>query len=566
MSSSVHPGETVDARVVLYERTETPVNAIRVTLRGHQRVAAHQPVVFETMSLAAEVARQIRLAPGWYEYRVRFALPEDAPLSFVGAVFSVWYTVVVHVDIPFWPDARDVFNIAVAARDRLRPSPRPRAQTTASGAGPFLELSLDDTVVAPGEFLTGAIAAGHVDPSSVRRIKLSLVAAERALSGRAEIERSRTHAVYVLAPGDVARGVPVRFKVVVPLHLTPAFQSPVAGLRWWFEARLERSLRSDLLTFVELDVGAFSFPRPETRGAPGPLLGTERWRRVWGEAAARHGLALDAEDLLLTGEIAGAEVRVSMGGDGQRFEVALDYPSLGIGLEVTRRRLPFGGIDIDDAAPAFAQRFRVRAREPAQARAALTNDLRRDLVAFSEARIDDVSVRAWLPGEDRDKVGAALDLVDALAQAIARARDRIPPPLSMAAALPAWSSFAESNRGKLFAGDMRVEAHLGGAPFEIATEFDHDAPARTRVAVRVDPPLPNAFDASDAAALGARARAAPVLARELSSIGALKIEEEKITLLLPRPLADPEEHAPTVASLLRLASLLRGDAGAGPYR
>jgi hypothetical protein len=517
------------------------------------------------MSLVAEVARRVRLSPGTYEYRVRFKVPEDAPLSFAGGLLGTSYSVQVHVDIPFWPDALDTFNIAVISPLRPRPAPQPRAQTTANGAEPFLELSVDDVVVAPGERLTGALAAGHVGGSLLRRIRLSLIAEERAVSGTSRWERSGAHAVYFLPVGDIGSGVPAHFNIAIPTEVTPSFRSGTATLTWWLEARLERTLRPDLVSFIGLDVGAFSSPRPATVGARA-LLGSERWRRRWQDAGARHGLALDPEDLVLTGEIAGAETRVAMSADGQSFAVNLAFAPLGIGLEVSRRRLPFGGIDVDDEAPTFARRFRVSAREAAQARAVLSLDLRHCLVAFEEASIDDGSARASLPGEDRDKIGAAVDLVDALAQAIARARERIPPPAAMAASLGAWTAFAEDHQGTLSRGDMRVEGRLGGVPFTVATEFDGATPVRTRITARIDPPLPAPIDASDLVALGAKSRAAVALVGELASHGKLTIDEERITLLVARALADPGEHAPTVASLFRLAGLLRGDAGAGPYR
>ncbi|KYF92717.1 hypothetical protein BE20_11095 [Sorangium cellulosum] len=575
MSRTVHPGDVVLVELVLRSRARTPVDSIELHLEGMQIARVEERVLVPPhfLSLVARLAGETTLPEGEQRYRASFPLPADAPCSYLGTRAEIRYGITLSIAIPWWLDVQESYEVLVTPRPVTRPPRSPAAGTTARGDSPFIEVSLDDQVFAPGDEISGAVALGNVQGRGVRGMEISLVGVERLLSGGPAASNRATEAHRFTAfrradSRDEGRELPFRFRI--PRSVAPSFDAGWVALVWGLEVRVELARADGVVHTTPLVLGVFD--RPPGLGAIRRQIGSGRWRAVWGAVGARHGLSLDPLELRLSGALSGcaASVWIDAGSSSSGALVGeLRWPSWGLDLEVGVKRFLLALASEDDEG--FGRRYRVRGRDPGQVRAVVAGPLRRALLAFDDVRLDDehVSVRSRTPGHDQPWLGAFLDHLAALAAEITAASARIPPPTPMAGMRPAWERFAAEVHGRFEVGRMRIrDAQLDGATFHIDTCFERGPyPERSEVTLVLDPPLDAALDPDDPEQLRAASPGAREAMKRLRArTHALRIAPHAIVITVPAPLEDPATLRDLLGAQLHLSALLRGRRVARPYR
>ncbi|WP_437319306.1 hypothetical protein [Sorangium sp. So ce385] len=575
MSRTVHPGDVVLVELVLRSRARTPVDSVELHLEGMQIARVEERVLVPPhfLSLVARLAGETTLPEGEQRYRASFPLPADAPCSYLGTRAEIRYGITLSIAIPWWLDVQESYEVLVTPRPGTRPPRSPVAGTTARGDSPFIEVSLDDQVFAPGDEISGAVALGNVQGRGVRGIEISLVGVERLLSGGPDASNRATEAHRFTAfrradSRDEGRELPFRFRI--PRSVAPSFDAGWVALVWGLEVRVELARADGVVHTTPLVLGVFD--RPPGLGAIRRQIGSGRWRAVWGAVGARHGLSLDPLELRLSGALSGcaASVWIDAGSSSSGALVGeLRWPSWGLDLDVGVKRFLLALASEDDEG--FGRRYRVRGRDPGQVRAVVAGPLRRALLAFDDVRLDDehVSVRSRTPGHDQPWLGAFLDHLAALAAEITAASARIPPPTPMAGMRPAWERFAAEVHGRFEVGRMRIrDAQLDGATFHIDTCFERGPyPERSEVTLVLDPPLDAALDPDDPEQLRAASPGAREAVKRLRArTDALRIAPHAIVITVPAPLEDPATLRDLLGAQLHLSALLRGRRVARPYR
>ena len=571
-------GQPLDVSVVLESKSATPVDSIRLTLEGDHKLSRDRsrlPLVPVARLVHEEVVLSGKgeLAPGTRPFRARFRLRPDLPASYAGQQVAIAYELELYVDIPWWPDLRERYSVVLSPPVSARRPPRRLLRTTAAPGSDaiFLEIALDDQVFAPGDVLSGALALGNLRGRKVKGISMALCGVESsAIAGPfGAVTQVGEGARFLFHFGPVAagEGVELPFRLALPKTLAPTFQSGPSSLSWVLEVVLDVAWSSKRVHRFPVEIRALD--RPSESAAARPRLGHERWRGVWGEAGAPYGLALDPEDLELTGVLAGRSARVFLDHDADPPALAaeLRWPSWGTGFLVRVRRVALFASGGDDG---FGKRYRVEGREAAQVRALLTPELRRALLAFDEVYADDehVRVKGSSKGFDQPYIGELLARRAALAASLRISDARMVPPAALASAVPAWRGFAEELSGTLALGPMAITgATLEGARFDLVTVFDGANVERTRLGLVVDPPLAEPFDPESEESL----TAAPPGTREVVAAlreGSLelRVAEHAIDVDLAGPVSDPAALRERMAAMLSLARRLRKESVAGPYR
>ncbi|WP_437803266.1 hypothetical protein [Sorangium sp. So ce693] len=570
----VHPGEMFDVGLSLESAAETPIKFVRVALRHtHEQLVPGEGTfeVRDLLLLSEEVAGEGRLGEGIHRYRVSFALPGDLPPTFAGAFQACRCEVRAHVSIPWWLDARESREVLVRPRSAQRPEDEPFIDASHRGRGAFVEVSLPGRTLTPGAILTGAVAFGGLPGRYPFGLRVALVGnGVEQVNARSGSYESCPNVFFQDVTG-IAEGTEVPFRIALPSDLAPSFSLREVALEYALEVTIEHLAGGELVRHrVPVIVGLFE---PRTgRDGKRPRVGADRWRAVWARAGKRVGLSLE-RGLRLRGVRAGCTVEVTSAVKGLRpglgATVRFAEP-WGLRLDVQWRRvLELDGLETGEEG--FDRRFRLVGREEAQVLAVLGPALRRALRAFDRADVDDREAWVWSAAEasDEQALDAFLAQVNALAQALAEAGAALPPPAAMAAWLPAWRRFAEESDGALRVGSMRLSGTLEGARFELETLFKGAVPARTRVSLRLDPPIEGAARPRNAAE---QAIAAAILEQAARVGGVAEAEEGvavapgAIAVVIGAPLADPAAAREVLRPMLALARQMRGEGRGGPYR
>jgi hypothetical protein len=577
----VTSGQTMLVEVVLTSTSETPVDFVRMQLHGYEVVRIANPAITHTVVRLEALHGPRTLGVGEHRLAARFELPAGVPPSYAGSVVAVSYTLDVHVAIPWWPDRRGTFAVPVVSPP-VAQGHDPQPQTVVSslegprGTEPYVEVSYDSTVVEIGGVLAGAVSVGNLGNRPVRGVSLELVAVERTRQGHAsKFRRAR----WRIHDGGARDGEPMPFRVRVPRELSVPIEAHLFEVSFSLQVVVDVAWGSDVkvrtpVTLVPAQTDARASARAEAKAsrwvAP---VGRERRALIWSTVAHERGLVNDAanETMSATIDAVALEIRLEQrGADGLYALATYRWPNLGIGLHVEPRRWTdviarAGKLDLGHSTA--AAKFTAHAREAAQATALLGAEALGLLARFEEARVDDDGAVVARRGSAQTK--AALDAFVTLsvttAQALARGLRRVPPPASMAAAVPAWDAFARHLGGRLDRGPMAIRgATFGAQPVEVETLWMHGADvAGTAVRVPLSPPLERALDPD-----------APDLSREARDlVAAITAEARDVHLgptaleaLVQGPLEDPASVEPLLEKLVRLARAMRGVGSAGPFR
>lgn len=568
----VHPGEEVDIQMSVESRSDTPIDFIDLAFEGDEILSlvvdGDQSRVHSIVHLGTRLRDRGVLNEGKHRFRARFKVPSSAPASYLGVRVTIRYEVRLHIAIPWWPDLKETYEVLVEPHPTPRPKPQSMTATSASGPEPFIELSLTDTAFAPNDEVSGAFAVGNLPQRENEGVEISLVGVELASDGGVNArgaEQFRFIVPTVFQTPKDGGVVPFRFRV--PKDVMPSFSSTSCQLLWVVHAALRLPWGWSAACRIPVKIGRHNLPREGSTARP--EIGAARWRRLWSEAGLGHGLALSDTELALIGWRGDVQIRVALEeskGEEAALTATLQYPSLELDLQVSPQFMVVMPNDLE----AQFESYRIRCRELEQGKAFFSAELRAALAAFKTMRVNDTRtvVRSPGTGHGQPGIGDFLANAAALAEALALAIQRIPPPAAMREALPAWRTFAAATGGRLAAGGMFLAAaSIDAALFDVATTFQGEEVSGTRIDMQIDPPLDFRVSMDDADSF----TAAPPGSRDFAvalqaSVAGLKIHPNAISVELAAPTLDPADLRPRMIEMLMLAKRLRGERTPGPYR
>lgn len=592
----VRPGDELLMVVMLECRREVEVEQVRMELEGVEAwsvgAGEHAASTKRTLlRLRAQLSGRCTLPAGSTERPVRVKLPPDAPASVAGASARIEYVVRVHVEIAWWPDARETFELKVVPAPIASPetvvdvlSSNPDGPVEGE---PHIELSLASTWVRAGDVVSGAFALANVESNRYTRVTIAL-RAQLALYDLVRLRGEREHVRYSIAidASGALEGEAIPFRFALPADAPPEYgRLPRPGgvpgpsaLSWSLEIAVSRRWGSTLALQIPFRV----LPRSERPGDAPPRLaprtvGSDRLRAVWVEAGSRYGLTYEAQALRgRIGETA-LTVRRDHQGRGGVFLVAeLAYPELGLELSIERasamERLVGGDVRVGDAE--WDRDHVMRARDGEQS-AAFVRALVPALRGAALRRLDDRGLTVELrdAGQSGRKLDAFLAGAATLARELERLRRALPPPTEMRDAVATWRELARTLGATLEPSHMRIEGTLRGQAVEVQLAFEAGRPAGTRLAALPARPLDDAprfrWDSEQGPAGAAIAscfggRVGELLAVIAHDADELSVEADRIAIAIAAPLGlglEIEMVERRLEQLALLARLLSGHRG-----
>lgn len=583
---TVLPGSSFVAELTLDASRPIPINAIDMSLTGVERSRigdGNQAIrsMRQLIHLKARVSGERTLPAGKTEWRSRFELPASLPPTYEGGRAGIEYSLLAHIDIPWWPDRTAQFVVVVAAPALPAPASE-GVRFSSRPAGPLareahVECSLASPYLAPGGVLEGSVALSNVAHNRYQGVSVALVGSEtlqtedRKYQRRAEAVR---YSIDVAAPQPFEEMRAYPFQMRVPAGLPHSRKAVLFELAWYVEVRAKLAWARDLL--VDIPVTVFPGASRSDVRRLAPSVGADRLQAVW--SAVADAAALHLEDMTLSGKVGEADLAIRREHRGRQgiFLVAeVAVPSLGLGLQGGSRHalteLWSRGVELED--DAWDRRNRIVGRDRKQVQAFLV-PLRTALSRFDIDRLDDRCIRVQRkePGLTLGPLQTFVREAIELAKTLAPAREAIPVPDSMARAEPSWVALARRLEGRLEKGDMSITGKLDQVDVEVVTEWEQGgAPSCTSLRVSASEPVRESFHVRwqrGEPASGVRTPL-PVPARELfdSAVeGALSlaIDAGGIELVLPAPLEDGAVVLARVRTLCDLLAAFR--LAGGPYR
>jgi hypothetical protein len=283
-----------------------------------------------------EVGAKQELTPGKHEFEVEFIIPEQFASSYVGKNIRVEWETRVHVDIPWWPDARASFTLHVRpSASGSAPSSQKIWSSRPEGpipGKPHLELSVGTTHIEPGGVLSGAVALANTAQVNYRAMEFRLIATERQGGGLVENRSRVTKVQWRVDLESPEEDEPTQFTLRLPSDLVPGFEMRRIGLEWWLRVDADVPWTIDPSVWVPLTVR----PRAVAAGALGPAplaIGSERIELIWRKVGDETGF--NFVDGVLRREVGHTRLEVRREHQAKRGGIVvaeIDYPDLGIGL------------------------------------------------------------------------------------------------------------------------------------------------------------------------------------------------------------------------------------------
>jgi len=559
----VHPGERFPVSIEISPSSETAVDAIELLFDAF----IFDPNRSSTLGHRGAIHRMIKLKGPMtidrvLELTAEIEVPEDAPCTHNIGGGIVSYSLAVHVDIPWWPDRYESQPVSVVPRRLERPVQESFLSCCETGEHPQIEIALDDTAFAPGETISGAIALGNLCGASVWGVELSLVARERFLGIHNEL---LVTVGYVDGRSPVAgfddssfrEGRPYPFHLAIPEDADPSFDTPNFTLQWELVARVDGDCPR-VVQRVPFVLGAFDGTAVRDKDAR-PIVGAERWFRFFREVAKAHGLRSVSGKLAIEGRIAGCSIDIHVDEEGRKgtLEAILDFPSLGIALEVHPRGLLSRTIETGDLP--FDRRYAVTGRDRKQIHEGLTPGLRAAILALDAVAMNDgrATVGSLRSAYDPRQLEAFVNGVETFAKEISAMARNLPPPTPMIAMLSAWKTCARSLGGTLDTGPMCIrEGTLDGETIAVRSHYGDD-PKPTHTTIELTLASPPLQQPDDSIAVYRSLREG---ARRVS------VNEERIVVELEGCVEDPSTLHPRMSEMVALAKQIGVISKLGPYR
>jgi hypothetical protein len=585
----IHPGDDFDVEIALDSTSSTRVDSARLTFSGNELAWFHEdfksssthPILSETQVLMEKGLLQEK-----HRLSATFRVPPGVPASYGGSRATISYELGLTIVIPWWLDVHEAQEVIVTPAAGPRPPRETFVSRSALDSGPFIEVSLEGRVFGRGELLEGAFAVGNLGDRRVLGADIALVGTDRA-RGDGRAVKAEAHRINLNSVLSITEGRPHPFRLRIPRDAPVSFEAATTSLVWTLEVNVNLSGHMLFLAIPVVIAHLFGeVSRPAEKPAR-PDIGRQSWGKHWRALADRHGLSLDVAELTIRGSLGQTQVIVARSNeDGHWSGLVADlrWASFGLGLRTVKRRLVLFR-DVNSETDSRG-RFQVTGREPAQVHELLSAPLREALGSFDEVDVSDdrARVRSLRAAPHGAGLETFVNSVVALAEALAAAGSRIPPPAAMNGFAPAWRSFADEVGARLTLGRMALhDARIEGESFEIMTVFERDPePKRTLVRLlsgvapagaarrgrRAGPPAGQdhalSTDAESLARLPARVRGALEALERQSA--ALRVEPAGVEIEIEGPIADPASLRPLLQGMLVLLPWIRGETTRGPYR
>lgn len=317
---------------------ELEVSALPVTgYAGNKGLVRGTPL---TRYSAVLVRGRSLLEAGDHEYEAVVALAAAMPGTYAGRSLIISWTGRVHVDIPWWPDARTDFSLNVAGQGAAELAP-PRIFVSdmagPQGRGPYSELSLASTTIEPGGHITGHVALANVASNRYRELRFALVAVEKQ-RGYSTLDRPVRWAKS-LEGLEENKAVPFRLRL--PAALTPGFSIHRTSLEWKLEVEVDVAWARNPVQWVPLEVRALRVRADSEEIEASPLaVGSDRLAKVWRAAARAAGFSYEGDQLVrLIDGAAVAVRRQHRSRKGVMLVAEATLPEVNIGLHADNGRL-----------------------------------------------------------------------------------------------------------------------------------------------------------------------------------------------------------------------------------
>jgi hypothetical protein len=516
-------GSPFRVRTVLACEETLPVDAVTMELLGEgvwtstSQYGNHRESVPFSRHVAHVVQERRELDTGTHELEGVFELPADAPSSYLGENLRIEWSVRVHVDIPWWPDARAIFPLWVWGR----PSPitedpqRVFASNTGGPQGrkPYAEISLGSTRLQPGGRLLGRAALGNTASNAYRSLRFALVGVERLpslLGARVLHNRVANWTVPVHAPRD---DDPMDFSLHLPSNLVPGFRTRELGLEWFLEVRLDVAWSIDTKLWIPVTVQ--SWQTASTQESQRPLaVGSERLALLWADAARQTGFNYVDTELTREVGVCRLNLRREQARRGLRLVAEARFPDVDLGLRHARGRL--------------------RVRDERQSRI-LAEQTDPAAAACGVVHADDERIRCELDdaGTRLETLVAFARCFEQLVRAFETTRAELPAPADVHDLVPQFRAAARRLGGELDLASMNVRGHREELPFSLETQWDDDGTlARTVLIVRPLVPVDGRHHCSWQPADGLEALSLP-LAPLVEGARGVVVDERSLQIVFP---------------------------------
>ncbi len=430
-------GSDLVVEVVLTSGSETPVSSIDLTLRGHEHAAigggdsvlrVSRPIVAQRSSFGART-----LTKGEHRLRSKFVIPAGSPPSHRGRLYFVEYELDVHVVIPWWLDRRETYRVTVGPRPREAGSTTPQIFSSgASGEGPYIELSLDDVRIETGGVLSGAVSFSNLRKNAPSNVEIAFIAFDAVRTSDAApyawSEASSLSSRVLDRPPKESETVP--FRIRLPKDATPSFASVHGAVAWKIGVVASGNVRDK--RFLEAPIEIVAPLRGGTRARKltrVPPVGRERRELVWRAAAQKLELDVDTarEEMRGSFGVVSMSLRLEQRDSGLFAACELEWPSFELSLTLRDKKWTDAfANDLLLGDTVFDKRFLVAAADAELARTFLDEELRKKLVGFREAVVEDDGALFAHPVSVQSTdtllrdLGPALDAARCFERAVAR--------------------------------------------------------------------------------------------------------------------------------------------------
>ncbi|MCB9755710.1 MAG: hypothetical protein H6713_37745 [Myxococcales bacterium] len=551
-------GTPFRVRVVLDCPEPLEVNSVSVDLEGSEvwftssQYGRHRNES-RLCRASVGVVSKTKLGAGLHQYDVTLEIPPEFPGSYAGSALRIEWSVRIHVDIPWWPDARRTFLVNVVhpghederATDKLV---HVSAKGGPTGEAPYFEVMLRSREIAPEGALEGAIALSNVATNKYRAIEFRLVAAERLPSLVIENVHHNEVGRWRVPAERAGEGEPVRFKLNLPSNIVPGFRTHSAGVRWFLAVEVDVPWKLDPKVWIPLNARSRGLASEGIEPAA-LAVGSERVELVWREVARRT--YYNHVDGVLQREHGHVHVELRREHQGRRGAIVvgeLTYPDLGIGLVRDGR-----------------ERLRARDRGQTDHLAAGLDDA---LVAAGwPTAADDRRLRFELddPGHRVEPLERFAILVFAVAEAFESTRRELPAPAAIAEQLADWTRAARALGGHLDHAAVRVTASRAEVGLTLRAGFKPGGEIdRYVLEVRPKVPISERHHRSGAGAKPPKSELAESLAPLCDDAETLTIDWHRIELVVPERAFTLEQAIARLEQLAGVGSKLSGRVG--PYR
>ncbi|MCA9592431.1 MAG: hypothetical protein KC776_03945 [Myxococcales bacterium] len=553
------PGQRFVAEVTAFMKRDVEVEFVDAWLTGVERAvvgsgnsaASAQEYI---TNLHARLMGPGKLAKGQQSFRCRFEIPEGAPPSYQTLSSTVSYRLMVHASIAWWPDRRSKFILEVAPKpQRGAPSPFVFASAEGpAGSEPYVEASVADQIVVPGEVLEGRVALFN---AAFHGVKIAFVGRQTSRVGKRQATVDVQRYELTLPIQDRRDGDAIPFRTRVPA-LAPSFRSKLLRLDWVLRVSGMRRLARDVSAEAPLLVLPAGTPDPDKPRQAPPAVGTPRLNEVWAYIARELDMELSGE--ALHAKIGPVRIVVQQElrqGAGVYLVARLGYPSLGLSLDggvlSGFSRLWGGAERVKRGEHYFAGRDTAQVEAFVDALALVSVD-----ATIADVNDEELLLEKGEATQRHSEIHAFAVQALAIAKRWERAVGAIPPPAAFSdESVAAWRRLAAGIGAELVPASMSAAGQFEGRRARAETRFDADgAPMTTVVTLAMEPPIVtdvqswNAEEGGDVHVSGGDAAVAALKEACL----AFEVERELLSATLPAPL--PSE-APALSAFARLVDL-----------